>query len=178
VVNVPDSDILSVARAVDMCCRVTGPAGHGSPRGQFDAYRLESNPPLLRSLAELMATLLPTETEVLGGRELGGLPIAAVLSQVTGLPAVLVRARRRPYGSQRFVEGMECAGRFVVLVDDAISSGHRLRNSVAALRRLGATVTTVVCAIDRRDTSRVLGQDVEVRVALTRAVFEEARSSS
>jgi hypothetical protein len=35
-----------------------------------------------------------------------------------------------------------------------------------------------VCAIDRRDTSRVLGQDVEVRVALTRAVFEEARSSS
>ena len=71
-----------------------------------------------------MATLLPPHTEVLGGLELGGLPIAAVLSQVTGLPGVLVRARRRPYGSQRFVEGVDCTGRMVVLVDDAVSSGQ------------------------------------------------------
>ena len=176
-----DSDVLTLARSVEMCCRVNRPVGYGSTRSArdyFDTYRLASSPTLLRALAEHMATLLPAQTEVLGGLELGGLPIATVLSQVTGLPAVLVRARRRPYGGQRFVEGVDCAGRVVVLVDDAVSSGPELRNSVTALRQLGATVTTVVCAIERLDVPRTVSQDVEVRVALSRSVLERVRISS
>ena len=177
----PDSDILSLARAVETCCRVKRSGGHGSTRAardHFDIYRLASSPALLRALAELMATLLPPQTEVLGGLDLGGLPIATVMSQVTGLPGVLVRARRRPYGGQRFVEGVDCTGRMVVLVGDTVSPGPELRNSVTALRRLGATVTTVVCAIDRLDIPRTVGQDVEVRVALSRSVLERVRISS
>lgn len=177
----PDSDILSLARAVETCCRVKRSVGHGSTRDardHFDIYRLASSPALLRALAELMATLLPPQTEVLGGLDLGGLPIATVMSQVTGLPGVLVRARRRPYGGQRFVEGVDCTGRMVVLVGDTLSPGPELRNSVTALRRLGATVTTVVCAIDRLDIPRTVGQDVEVRVALSRSVLERVRISS
>jgi orotate phosphoribosyltransferase len=180
-VHEPDSDMVALARSVETCCRVKRPVGYGSMRAardHFDTYRLASSPTLLRALAELMATLLPPQTEVLGGLELGGLPVAAVLSQVTGLPGVLVRARRRPYGSQRFVEGIDCTGRMVVLVEDAVSSGHQLRNSVAALRQLGATVTTVVCAIDRLDVPRTVGQDVEIRVALSRSVLEWGRTSS
>jgi orotate phosphoribosyltransferase len=180
-VEAPDSDILSLARAVEACCRVKRSAGHGSTRAardHFDIYRLASSPALLRALAELMATLLPPMTEVLGGLDLGGLPIATVMSQVTGLPGVLVRARRRPYGGQRFVEGVDCTGRMVVLVGDTLSPGPELRNSVTALRQLGATVTTVVCAIDRLDIPRTVGQDVEVRVALSRSVLERVRISS
>ena len=177
----PDSDILSLARAVETCCRVKRSVGHGATRGArdyFDIYRLASSPALLRALAELMATLLPPQTEVLGGLDLGGLPIATVMSQVTGLPGVLVRARRRPYGGQRFVEGVDCTGRMVVLVGDSVSPGPELRNSVTALRQLGATVTTVVCAIDRLDVPRTVAQDVEVRVGLSRSVLERVRISS
>jgi len=65
-----------------------------------------------------------------------------------------------------------------VLVGDTVSPGPELRNSVTALRRLGATVTTVVCAIDRLDIPRTVGQDVEVRVALSRSVLERVRISS
>jgi orotate phosphoribosyltransferase len=180
-VEAPDSDILALARAVETCCRVKRSVGHGptrAARDHFDIYRLASSPALLRALAELMATLLPPQTEVLGGLDLGGLPIATVMSQVTGLPGVLVRARRRPYGGQRFVEGVDCTGRMVVLVGDTVSPGPELRNSVTALRQLGATVTTVVCAIDRLDIPRTVGQDVEVRVALSRSVLERVRMSS
>lgn len=95
----PDSDILSLARAVETCCRVKRSVGHGSTRAardHFDIYRLASSPALLRALAELMATLLPPQTEVLGGLDLGGLPIATVMSQVTGLPGVLVRLGAGP----------------------------------------------------------------------------------
>jgi orotate phosphoribosyltransferase len=59
-----------------------------------------------------------------------------------------------------------------------VSSGHQIRNSVAALRQLGATVTTVLCAIDRLDVPRTVGQDVEIRVALSRSVLERVRLSS
>jgi len=153
-VEAPDTDILSLARAVEACCRVKRSVGHGSTRAErdhFDIYRLASSPALLRALAELMATLLPPQTEVLGGLDLGGL---------------------------RFVEGVDCTGRMVVLVGDTVSPGPELRNSVTALRQLGATVTTVVCAIDRLDIPRTVGQDVEVRVALSRSVLERVRISS
>jgi hypothetical protein len=43
----------------------------------FDKYRFESDPRLLRAIARQLAPLVPTETEVLAGLELGGIPIAA-----------------------------------------------------------------------------------------------------
>ena len=41
----------------------------------FDKYRFESDPVLLRAMAELMLPLMPEGTGLLGGLELGGIPI-------------------------------------------------------------------------------------------------------
>jgi orotate phosphoribosyltransferase len=67
----------------------------------FDKYRFESDPRLLRELAEAMAGLLPEGADGLAGLELGGVPLATVLSQVTGLPAGFVRKQAKPYGTRR-----------------------------------------------------------------------------
>src|SRR5829696_7784216 len=67
----------------------------------FDKYRFESDPRLLRELAEAMAGLLPGEADALAGLELGGVPLATVLSQLTGLPAGFVRKQPKPYGTRR-----------------------------------------------------------------------------
>ena len=65
----------------------------------FDKYRFESDPRLLRQVAEAMAGLLPEGADGLAGLELGGVPLATVLSQVTGLPAGFVRKQAKPYGT-------------------------------------------------------------------------------
>ena len=57
----------------------------------FDKYLFESDPALLARVAGHMAALIPPDTELLGGLELGGVPLASVLSQVTGIPALFVR---------------------------------------------------------------------------------------
>jgi len=71
----------------------------------FDKYRFESQPDLLRRVAEAMVPLLPHGTELLGGLELGGVPIATMVSSLTGLPALFVRKQAKTYGTCRLAKG-------------------------------------------------------------------------
>jgi orotate phosphoribosyltransferase len=41
----------------------------------------ETDPDLLRRIADRMAPLVPEHTEMLGGLEMGGIPIVTMLSQ-------------------------------------------------------------------------------------------------
>ena len=47
----------------------------------FDKFRFESDPALLRRIARRMLALVPTDTDVLAGLELGGVPIASASSR-------------------------------------------------------------------------------------------------
>jgi orotate phosphoribosyltransferase len=58
----------------------------------FDKYRFEADPGLLRRIASRMLGLVPPETQVLAGLELGGVPIATAMSLESGLPDVPVLA--------------------------------------------------------------------------------------
>ena len=57
----------------------------------FDKYRFEAQPALLARIAEALAPMIPADTEVLAGLEMGGIPLATALSLHTGLPAAFVR---------------------------------------------------------------------------------------
>ena len=70
----------------------------------FDKYLFESDPVLLGDVAKAMKELLPP-CDVLGGMEMGGIPLVTALSQRTGLPAVFVRKVAKPYGTCKAVEG-------------------------------------------------------------------------
>ena len=83
----------------------------------FDKYRFEARPDLLAQVAAELAPLVPDDTEVLAGLELGGVPIATALSLHTGIPAAFVRKRAKEYGTQRLVEGAEVSGRRVLIVE-------------------------------------------------------------
>ncbi len=71
------------------------------------------------------------------------------LGQLTGLPALFVRKQAKPYGARKLAEGPDPACRLVTLVENVITTGGAVVAAAEALRDLGATVTTVVCAIDR-----------------------------
>ena len=55
--------------------------------------------------------LVPEGIEGLAGLELGGVPLATMLSSVTGLPAYFVRKEPKKYGTEQVCEGGEVAGR-------------------------------------------------------------------
>jgi len=142
----------------------------------FDKYRFESDPRLLRELAEAMAGLLPDGADGLAGLELGGVPLATVLSQVTGLPAGFVRKQAKPYGTRRLAEGFDVAGRRLVVVEDVVTSGGAVVDSCRALRSEGAEVAVAVCVIDREagGPANLADVGVELRPLFTMTQLKDA----
>ncbi len=115
----------------------------------FDKYRFEADPTLLQTIAKELARLVPPGTEVLAGLELGGVPIATALAIETGLPMAFVRKEAKAYGTCRFSEGADVAGRQVLVVEDIVTSGGQVVISTEQLRGIGANITQAVCVIDR-----------------------------
>ncbi len=120
----------------------------------FDKYQFESDPKLLREIAEHAKALVPDGTEVLAGLELGGVSIAAILSQITGIPAVFVRKKAKEYGTCKLAEGPDVRGKRVLIIEDVVTSGGQVVMSGEDLRALGAEITHVVCIIDREQNGR------------------------
>lgn len=137
-------------------------ARHAYRRGQFrlrsgelsteyvDKYQFEAYPRLLRAIGEALASLLPPETEVLAGVELGGVPLAVAVGFATGLPCAFVRKAFKAYGTQRQTEGAEIAGRRVVLLEDVVTTGGQALEALQVLHREGAQVLMVLCVVDRQ----------------------------
>lgn len=172
----PDFEL---ARDIDDTCRLTGNFTLRS--GQvvteyFDKYLFEADPRLLRRVAESMLPLIPEDTDLLGGLELGGVPLATMLSSLTGAPTLFVRKKAKEYGTKRLAEGAEVDGRTVTLVEDIITTGGAVRDAANALREAGATVHTVVCAIDRGPApgEALTDLDLTTRYVLTRADLDRS----
>ena len=172
----------TLAADIDALCRLTGQFTLRS--GQvadtyFDKYLFEADPALLDRVATQMLDLLPEGTELLGGLEMGGIPIATVVSAKTGKSALFVRKKAKEYGTCKLAEGPEVAGRRVTIIEDVITTGGAVRDATNALRAAGAIVETVVCAIDRSPAGENPLADVglEIRAVLTRAQLDAAQVS-
>ena len=120
----------------------------------FDKYLFESDPLLLEPVAAGLVRLLPPSTELLAGLELGGVPLATALSLRLGLPAVFVRKQAKEYGTRKLAEGIAVQGRRLCIIEDVVTTGGQIVLSAEALRALGATVTDVLCVIERDPASR------------------------
>ncbi|UGT60200.1 orotate phosphoribosyltransferase [Nocardia asteroides] len=173
-----DPALLDLARDIDARCRLHGQftlRSGATSTEYFDKYLFEADPPLLFRVAEQMAALLPTDTDVLGGLELGGVPLATVLSQITGLPAVFVRKQAKTYGTCRLAEGGEVAGARVTLIEDVVTTGGAVRAAATELRTRGAVIDTVVCAIDRSAPGELplASAAVVVRAVLTKFLLDQ-----
>jgi orotate phosphoribosyltransferase len=115
----------------------------------FDKYLFEADPALLAEIANTIQCGIPAGTEVLAGLEMGGIPIATALSLKTGIPAAFVRKTAKDYGTCKLAEGAGVSGKVVCIVEDVVTTGGAIIDGVLELRKLGAAVNTVVCAIQR-----------------------------
>jgi orotate phosphoribosyltransferase len=142
----------------------------------FDKYLFESDPLLLREIGEALLPLLPPATDALAGLELGGVPLATMLSQLSGLPALFVRKEAKTYGTCRLAEGGELDGRRLTVVEDVVTSGGQVVTSCGDLRERGALVEHGVCVIDREagGAKNLADVDVELRPLFTMSELQRA----
>ncbi|MCE0482943.1 MAG: orotate phosphoribosyltransferase [Methylacidiphilales bacterium] len=115
----------------------------------FDKYLFEADPKLLKDIATALVPLVPQDAVALAGLEMGGIPIATMLSQLTGLPVLFVRKKAKEYGTCKIAEGGPVKGRKLLIVEDVVTSGGAILDAAKALRAEGAILDRVVCVIDR-----------------------------
>ena len=141
----------------------------------FDKYRFESDPALLGDIIAALVPLVPAEVEGLAGLELGGVPLATMLSSVTGLPAYFVRKEPKRYGTERVCEGGDVEGRRLLLVEDVVTTGGQIVLSAQDLRAEGAIVEHALCVIDREGGGAdvVQAEGIELRALFTMRDLEQ-----
>ncbi len=130
----------------------------------FDKYQFESDPVLLKDIAEAMCNLVPKDIEVLAGLEMGGIPIAVMMGQILQLPTAFIRKEPKAYGTCRLAEGANLDGRRVLLVEDVVTSGGAIIDATNALRKEGIVLEDVVCVIERNGCGRLALRDCNLHL--------------
>lgn len=173
------ADVENLAARVRAASHLTGTFVLRSGRTSteyFDKYLFEAEPALLADIVGAMAELLRPGTDVVAGLELGGVPLATLLSARTGLPARFVRKQAKEYGTRRIAEGGDVAGLRVVLVEDVVTSGGAVLDATRVLREQGAVVENVLCVIDRGEggAEKLAAIGLTLLPVLTRADLDAA----
>ena len=84
------------------------------------------------------------EAQVLMGTATAGIAHAAIAAHLLGLPMGYVRGSGKDHGRRNQIEGKLTPGERVVVIEDLISTGGSVLDTVAALRAAGAEVLGVI----------------------------------
>lgn len=117
----------------------------GGARSDYyiDKFKLFADPQILRRIARLFAPIIAeTNPDLIGGTELGGVIIATAVSQMTGIPMLVVRKTPKQYGAfaDEYVEGPFETGQRVLLLEDVVTSGREVLAAKARLEELNLKV--------------------------------------
>jgi orotate phosphoribosyltransferase len=127
----------------------------------FDMKPTMFDPEGAALVAHLMLEELRRDgAEVVGGLEMGAVPIVACIVQLSfltsdlpGVQGFFVRKAAKEHGTRRLIEGVaegaSVAGRRAVVVEDVTTTGASALTAVAAAREAGLEVGTVVTIVDR-----------------------------
>ncbi|MCB0270968.1 MAG: orotate phosphoribosyltransferase, partial [Calditrichaeota bacterium] len=118
-----------LAKAIYDTCHITGEfllRSGAISNEYFDKYLFEAQPEILKAVAEHLLPLIPKDTDLLAGLEMGGIPVVTMLSQLSGIPALFVRKEAKTYGTCKLAEGGDIAGKKLLIVEDVVTSGGQI----------------------------------------------------
>lgn len=141
----------------------------------FDKYQFECQPELLNAISDAMIELLPENFDILAGLETGGIPLATAISLKINKPMLLVRKKAKEYGTMKIAEGPEFSGKTLVIVEDVVTSGGQIIQSIETLRELGGKCPIAICVIDREQGGKenLAKIGVELRALFTMSELKQ-----
>ncbi len=112
-------------------------------------------------LAQLALDALADERiDYIGGLEMGAVPIAGAVAQlsfINGAPvqAFFVRKKPKEHGAKLSIEGLTASeslrGKRVVIVEDVTTTGGSAMKAIEAVRDAGAEIAFVLTIVDREE---------------------------
>lgn len=120
----------------------------------LDKYLFETEPEILAELGRRLADRAGAHVQRIAGAELGAVALAAAASMACGKPYVIVRNKKKDYGTSKPIEGRLEKGDVVMLVEDVVTTGGQLLEAAKALEEAGTKIERIVAVIDRQEGGR------------------------
>ena len=124
-----------------------------------DCRALLAHPQARRLVAQLSFHILHTlDIEVIGGLEIGAIPLATTISDYayTASPSkewrtFVVRKQAKDHGLGKLIEGGSSPGDHALIVDDVLTSGNSILKAISAAQAAGLTVQYALVVVDRQE---------------------------
>lgn len=117
----------------------------------IDLRVVVSYPDALRQVADAYVPLLDgLHCDLLVATPLAGLPIGTAITLRTDLPLIYPRKTSKSYGTGKDIEGSWEVGQTAVVIDDLVTSGDSIMQTIAVVKAAGLKVKDAVVLIDRQ----------------------------
>ncbi|WP_226065284.1 orotidine-5'-phosphate decarboxylase [Kaistella polysaccharea] len=130
-----------------------------------DLRPLASDPKILKSLANYLLDMLPLDNfDLICGVPYAALPMATAMSLESYIPLIIKRKEAKQHGTKKMIEGIFTKGQNCLLVEDVITSGASLLETIPEIENEGISVSDIVVVLDRQQGGKELLENKGFRV--------------
>ncbi|XP_006869434.1 PREDICTED: uridine 5'-monophosphate synthase [Chrysochloris asiatica] len=123
----------------------------------IDLRGIVSRPRLLSQVAEILfqtAQNAEITFDTVCGVPYTALPMATVICSTNQIPMLIRRKETKDYGTKRMVEGAINPGETCLIIEDIVTSGSSVLETVEVLQKEGLKVTDAIVLLDREQGAR------------------------
>ena len=120
----------------------------------IDKYLFETQPNILKYLAQEFSEKIDLSIDRLACIELGGVPLAVATALIINKPYIIVRKEKKEYGTSKQFEGTLNPYEKVLIIEDISTTGTQSVEAAKKLQKFGVKVESIFTVIDREEGAR------------------------